>query len=947
MVKVTDRAVLPPAPPFTEFYEAVNGREPFPWQSRLAAQVAGGDGWPREVGVPTGVGKTACLEVAIWWLASQAHLPPDERTAPTRVWWVVNRRLLVDSTWQHAERIRGLLSAAAADAEAGATALGASESVAVRLRSLAVDAGTDPLEVIRLRGGVAWRRPTDPSQPAVILSTIPMYGSRLLFRGYGSSWSMRPVDAALAGTDSLVLVDEAHLARHLMNLFPALEECAPVQRGLLNPCRAVPRVVSLTATGGDHGHRFELDEADESHPEIARRLDAAKPTEIRIHDKPDQVRPLVEAATSLLQSSPRPANCVIFVNSPDTARAVKHRLASEKGSGVTADDIVVLTGRTREREAVAARTRILSEMRAGADQGPRSGHLVVVATQTLEVGADIDAQLLVTESCGVRALIQRFGRLNRLGRHLDARAVYVHCPPARGAADGWPVYGHEPELVLERLQDGAGDGDTVDLAPRRIAAVLGTPSDDHGRAPEVLPALLWEWTKTTIPPAGEAPVEPYFSGIVRPERSVSLLWRVHVPGAGERLWPRPREEEFLDVSIGAFRQALGKSETVSRLGSDAASVEDVDITGVRPGDQIVLPADRGLLDADGWNPVATQVVADLSLLPHGLPLDLQALRRLCRDPAASDGQLPVERLEKLLDLVVGEGDEDDEIDEGERFAALESLVDLLAQHPPRHLNDADYQDAGLADWGEFIAGLNRDLPPDGPRREVPRLVRKQTLEISHVVELDELSLAATATGLDLHGDEVGTRAARLAAALGVPADLVAIVQRAGSLHDVGKADRRFQRWLDPLGVATSPVAKSAMPRTRWAAARAAAGWPAGGRHEDLSARLVAAWLKTAGSDLANDEADLLLHLVISHHGKGRPLVPPVADGSPTLVSYEIEGVAVSGPSDLSIVDWSQPARFKRLNDLYGPWGLALLEAIVRQADHAVSAGALVRELEVH
>ena len=85
-------------------------------------------------------------------------------------------------------------------------------TVADRLRSLSADPAGDPLEVIRLRGGIASRRPADPSRPAVLLSTLPTYGSRLLFRGYGSSRSMRPIDAALAGTDSLVLLDEAHLA---------------------------------------------------------------------------------------------------------------------------------------------------------------------------------------------------------------------------------------------------------------------------------------------------------------------------------------------------------------------------------------------------------------------------------------------------------------------------------------------------------------------------------------------------------------------------------------------------------------------------------------------------------------------------------------------------------------------------------------------------------------
>ena len=143
-------------PTFAEFYRAINGRDPFPWQARLAREVATTEQWPAEVGVPTGLGKTACLEIAVWWLASQADRAPAQRTAPTRIWWVVNRRLLVDSTAGHAEAIAGALT----DPDAAGLTDGAREvvaSVAHRLRSLAADPAAVPLEVIRLRGGIASR----------------------------------------------------------------------------------------------------------------------------------------------------------------------------------------------------------------------------------------------------------------------------------------------------------------------------------------------------------------------------------------------------------------------------------------------------------------------------------------------------------------------------------------------------------------------------------------------------------------------------------------------------------------------------------------------------------------------------------------------------------------------------------------------------------------------
>lgn len=928
---MTSATPLAPMPRFPAFYEALNGREPFPWQARLAEQVAESGRWPAEIGVPTGLGKTACLDIAVWWLASQADRPPAERTAPTRIWWVVNRRLLVDSTADHAEHISSALT------DGGLEIL---RIVGQRLRSIGDGSGSSPLEVIRLRGGVASSRPTDPSCPAVILSTIPMYGSRLLFRGYGTSRTMRSVDAALAGIDSLVLVDEAHLARHLTNLISQLAVCVDGAERVLGEARSYPQVVAMTATGDAKGEdRFELD-ADDQHNEIVRtRLDATKSIEVRVHPRHSE-KHLALAAEQLLQGASGSA-CLVFANSPGTARAVWSIL--RKRFPASAASTILLTGRTREREAASIRERILDGVEGMASDrslaAPRERHLIVVATQTLEVGADIDAEFLVTETCGVRALTQRLGRLNRLGRFEQARGVFVHMPPpsrrgkSRSGSIEWPVYGSEPDSVRERLQRAVRpETGTVNLSPREVTDVLGEPGDDPGRAPEILNGLLWEWVKTTTPPPGEAPVEPYFSGIAGVDYTVSVIWRAHVPEPDWRLWPRPSNREIVSIPIREFQDTLDENAEVRRLGTDQMTIELSRAADLRPGNVVVLPSHEGLLDEFGWNPIAADPVFDMSVPVRGLPLDTDAMRRLSgvslnKVWSVDSGDVT---LGNLLKEALGDVEDHEDTDEDRRQEAAEQLLKTLDKTSPKGW------EAG--EWSRFLADLETkvvSVPHEVPRL---RLARASTERRSD--ELDETSLARNATLLHHHGQRVGDVAGSIAKRVGVPARFVGEIRRAGRWHDCGKADARFQRWLNPTGRAAndepSPLlAKSDVPRSRWNATRVAAGWPRGGRHEALSARLVGGWIATLrdGDPLL---ADLLVHLVASHHGSGRPLIPPVRDGALDTINAEIEGVRLESDADLAVVDWEQPARFRRLNDIFGPWGLALMETIVRQADHRVS-----------
>ena len=57
---------------FEDFFRALHDVEPFPWQTRLLKQVAESGRWTSLLDLPTGTGKTAALEVALFYLALEA-----------------------------------------------------------------------------------------------------------------------------------------------------------------------------------------------------------------------------------------------------------------------------------------------------------------------------------------------------------------------------------------------------------------------------------------------------------------------------------------------------------------------------------------------------------------------------------------------------------------------------------------------------------------------------------------------------------------------------------------------------------------------------------------------------------------------------------------------------------------------------------------------------------
>lgn len=283
---------------FAEFYQALYGYPPFPWQHKLAEQLASGRP-PQAIAAPTASGKTGVIDAWTWALAYHAD------RVSRRLWYVVQRRILVDDAYARAERIAGRLP----------------EPVKAALRKLS--ASSEPLSVLRLRGGVFEDLAAlDPSTPMVICSTADQHMSRLLFRGYGVSDNSLAVHAALAGTRATVVIDESHI---IPTYEANLRRCAGLGADL--------RIISMTATPeAANVETLRLDESDRENEVLARRLSCPKPARLVKGEWGN----LVKQARDMLKHGCRAV--VVFCNTAETAAAV----------AMSIPDAWLLTGRIRE-----------------------------------------------------------------------------------------------------------------------------------------------------------------------------------------------------------------------------------------------------------------------------------------------------------------------------------------------------------------------------------------------------------------------------------------------------------------------------------------------------------------------------------------------------------------------------------------------------------------------
>lgn len=1010
---------------FPEFFRAVHGHEPFDWQKRLAKEVLE-DGWPDVIRVPTACGKTAVLDIAVFELAIQADHQPSQRTAARRICFVIDRRLVVDEIADteldpntkkargHAIRLRNAIHAAAAGTDVDA----ALKAVAGRIKELAADT-SDPLRVVRLRGGVyrddGWA--ADPLTPTVLISTVDQIGSRLLFRGYGVGTRSRPVHAGLLAFDTRIILDEAHLSAIFGHAVADLQRYQGRAERPPLPAARLVNIVAMSATAKPAGRVFELLDQERKDIRLSPRLVASKPAELvsvqveaipkqmreqqprtaRQHEHQNRdkfVRKVVEQAESPAFSgdgTPSPQVVGIVVNRVATARSAFELLRAQKEEGL-GRDAILLTGRIRPYDRDRLLNNWLPWMRAGR-QTKIDRPLFVVATQTVEVGANLDFDALVTEAAPLAALRQRFGRLDRLGARNKSHAAVVIRSDHAGSAHDDPIYGKAIGATWKWLSKTKHVDFGINHLDSKLKKVrLEDLAAMETKAPDVplmFPAHLDAWVQTDPLPEPDPDVAPFLHGRADTAADVQVVWRADLRLDNKESWraivslipPRSREAlpvpiyeaqrwlrneaagEIADIEGPAIEtESRGKAEMRQVLrwrgSTERATTVIDDPEDVRPGDTIIVPSSYGGSDAFGWNPgshAPVQDVADECLTQIIASYPKGAFRRprlrLRLHPALLPACEPAVRghLESLLINAISAVQEEREdawhlvcrllrasrthLQDPERIAAIDALLEIespqLYTYPKRDGLVVVAQ--ASVSLGTAAVAAPEDLDSDDSMEEETSVVSKgRRVELSvHTSAVQEMSV---------------TFAKRSGFHENWAEQLMEAIRTAGGWHDQGKRDQRFQAWLhgsdiDALVALASDqvLAKSGRDSKEWQSSEVF-GYPRGSRHEFVSVRLFEETLDAGASDMKLD-SDLTKLLIGTHHGHGRAFAPVVRDPKPVDVVLTHNGRKITVSSDHLIyrLDSGWTDLFWRMVRRYGWWGLAYLEALLVTADRAVSA----------
>ncbi len=884
----------------------------------------------RSLDIPTGLGKTGVM--AIWLVARACGAP-----LPRRLAYVVDRRAVVDQATEVAEGLRNCVDR---DAELR-QALGLER----------------PLPISTLRGqhidNKEWLE--DPVSPAIIVGTVDMIGSRLLFEGYGTSRKMRPYHAGLFGADTLVVLDEAHLVPPFEKLLETVADggaaFGPRDEALR---KLVPpfKLLSLSATGRTQaGASFGLTEADLKPGTVTKkRLDAPKYLTLKQLDEMTKLQDgLAEKAWKLSDNGKSAMRCIVFCDRREVAaaalEAIEERAKGNKKMGIVAvevdTELFVGGRRVFEREEAANRLKDLGFI-AGT-KVERARPAFIFATSAGEVGVDLDADHMVSDLVAWERMVQRLGRVNRRGEG-QANVIVVLEPepkPKKQVQDGpnnrtekdAKVIADYEALIekvraykrpLDRLpsQDGVKDASPGALRALKLSAnddaelraILDNATTPAPLRPALSRALVDAWSLTSLKEhTGRPEIDPWLRGWVESDKpQTAVVWRTYLPIRNSgRVVTKKEIEAFFEAAPPHTSEIL-ETETyrvVEWLVARAKFLTSSSTLSSKP-----VPE-----DASNRVPLRREDIVAIAITGAG---DFSGEWRL-KDLVLDDDTDTKKKMKDALDerlrhttLVVDA-----------RLCGLKrGLLDHAANGPLRTVDDGEpwisAADPPVVAFRVRTAGAEQPAITDRRWRERLRFAIDQTEdgEVAQWLIVEKWRHDAATEDdrsegrpqlLQEHQTWTEERARDLARRLLLPETYVEMLAIAARLHDEGKRARRWQRAFNAKS--DGVYAKTRGPLK--------IDLLDGYRHE-FGSLPVAAKDARLGK-LPDDLRDLALHLIAAHHGFARPIISTdgCEDAPPSALKERAQEVAL---------------RFARLQNVWGPWGLAWWETLLRAADQQAS-----------
>jgi CRISPR-associated endonuclease/helicase Cas3 len=537
---------------FDEMFRTATGHPPHGYQARIAR-----DGLPDVVEAPTGTGKTGIILAWLYRKMSDQH----RDVTPRRLIYALPQRTLVDQV--------------AREAHKWLANLGLTDEVALHV-------------VMGGRGETQgdWRE--NMHEPAIVVGTVDSLVSKALNRGYGIGRAIFPIDFALVTNGAHWVIDEIQLCPESTTTLRQLAAFAKTYGtaepfGLTCMSATVPDGLLETIDNPDSTARIRI-EPGERTGELAIRLSAAR-TVRRLEADPGDYKAIAAAARARHHKG---ALTLVVLNTVDAARGVYKHLRGGPSR------CTLLHSRFRGIERAERMTDVVSQ--------PEDR--IVVATQVVEAGIDLNAATLITEASPWPSLVQRAGRCNRTGRmNSDAEVLWI--PPAKPAPypqrdidetcvqmealEGRKVTG---EYLLERAVEVTEDPVTV-LRRTDFIGLFDTSPDLSGADVDIAP-----YVRDTD------------------DLDAEVAWATWTPGENGAPDPEikaPPAEYRCRVPLGEVSK-LAKDRPVWRLDQVAGKWVRITAPGqprARPGEVLLVSAaDGGYTPETGFDLSAKGPVAD-------------------------------------------------------------------------------------------------------------------------------------------------------------------------------------------------------------------------------------------------------------------------------------------------------------------------------------------------